>query len=314
MNIPTGIVIGDIFKEHKTGAFHPEKPERLDAILEGIQKNGIHKELFQIDFGKADVNDIAEIHTREYISRVEESCRCGASFIDSADTAISPKSYEVALYAVGGVISAVDAVVQKKVKNAFCAVRPPGHHAEASLALGFCLFNNVAIAARYIQKKYNLEKILIIDWDVHHGNGTQNAFYSDSSVLYFSIHQSPHYPGSGMQNETGSAEGEGFTINYPVPAGYGDSEYVEIFQRVVVPASHSFKPHFVLISCGFDPHMNDPLSGMRLTEKGFGKLTKIVKKIADEFCEGRLVSILEGGYDYDGISESSAVHIISLLE
>lgn len=310
----TGIVIGDIFKEHKTGPGHPESPERLDAVLEGLHGDGLYKNLFSIDFDKADKSSMLEVHDSAYISRVEESCRCGVSFIDSADTAVSVSSYEVALYAAGGVIAAADAVIGKKVRNAFCAVRPPGHHAEVSTALGFCLFNNVAVAVRHIQKNPELKKVLIVDWDVHHGNGTQHTFYDDSTVLYFSIHQSPHYPETGMENETGTGYGEGFNINYPVPAGYGDDEYIEIFKRVLVPASFSFKPDFVLISCGFDAHMNDPLSGMNLTAGGFGRLTKIVKKIAGDFCEGRLISVLEGGYDYDGIRDSTAEHIKKLLE
>jgi len=216
--------------------------------------------------------------------------------------------------AAGGVLTAIDAVIEQKVTNAFCAVRPPGHHALENRAMGFCIFNNVAIGTRYIQEKHNLPKILIVDWDVHHGNGTQAAFYDDPNVLYFSVHQYPFYPGSGSQAEQGSGKGLQTNINVPLPPGSGDESYVKAFEEKLTPAASSFVPDFVLVSAGFDAHKGDLLGGMRVTEQGFAKLTQIVKSIAEKCCAGRLVSVLEGGYGMEGLAASVEAHIRVLMQ
>jgi acetoin utilization deacetylase AcuC-like enzyme len=230
-----------------------------------------------------------------------------------ADTIISRDSYNVALLAVGGVLAGVDAVISNKVENAFCAVRPPGHHAEYERAMGFCIFNNTAVAARYIQRKHNLKKVLIVDWDAHHGNGTQNAFYQDPTVYYFSVHQFPHYPGTGKEDETGEKEGTGFTLNMPMAAGSGDLEYREAFEDILYPAAKQFLPDFILISAGFDGHKDDPLSNLNLTAEGYQSLTQIIVDLAKECCQGKLASILEGGYNLKAFSESVEAHLTALM-
>jgi acetoin utilization deacetylase AcuC-like enzyme len=234
--------------------------------------------------------------------------------LDSLDTFASPESYEVALLAAGGVLAAVDSVVAGEVSSAFCAVRPPGHHALPSRAMGFCLFNNIAIAARYLQKKHNLPKILIVDWDVHHGNGTQDVFYDDPTVLYFSVHQYPFYPGTGSRSEKGKGEGLGFTINVPLPAGSGDEEYREVFEKILKPAAYEFDPDFVLVSAGFDALEGDLLGGMRVSVEHFAEMTRFVKRIADDCCDGRLVSVLEGGYELEGLAKAVEAHLRVLVD
>ncbi|MDZ7260490.1 MAG: histone deacetylase, partial [candidate division KSB1 bacterium] len=257
----------------------------------------------------AELSWIEKIHSPHYIQHVQEACRAGYAYLDSGDTGICPASYEIARLAVGGVLAAVDAVMAGKVRNAFCAIRPPGHHAERTVALGFCIFNNIAIAARYIQEKYHLSKVLIIDWDVHHGNGTQHAFYTDPGVFYFSIHQYPHYPGTGAWEECGAGAGLGTTLNAPMPPGCEDEDYLKVFSEKLKPEVKSFKPDFILISAGFDAHRDDPLSGMCLTEEGFGQMTEMVKNFADQTCNGRIVSLLEGGYNLTALGRSVEQHL-----
>jgi acetoin utilization deacetylase AcuC-like enzyme len=227
---------------------------------------------------------------------------------------MSSETYEVALAAAGGVLAAVDAVMDGKVENAFCAVRPPGHHALKDKAMGFCFFNNVAIAARYVQKKHKLSKVLIVDWDVHHGNGTQAAFYDDPTVLYFSVHQHPFYPGSGTESEKGTGEGLNYTINVPLPSGSGDAEYRKAFEEKLLPAALAFKPDFVLVSAGFDAAEGDRLGGMKVTPEGYAELTHVVREIARKSCHGRVVSLLEGGYDLDALAASVEAHIRVLMD
>jgi acetoin utilization deacetylase AcuC-like enzyme len=226
---------------------------------------------------------------------------------------MSPGSLTAAYWAAGGALAAVDAIMNKQVEHVFCAVRPPGHHAEAGHAMGFCLFNNVAIAARYVQKKYGLTRVLIVDWDVHHGNGTQHSFEDDPSVLFFSTHQFPHYPGTGRESERGRGAGEGFTINVPMEAGEGDEEYRAVFRKSLLPAADAFKPEFVIVSAGFDAHKDDPLASMELTEEGYADLTGIVAGIAKRHAEGRILSSLEGGYHLTSLAASVDRHIQALI-
>ena len=308
----TGFVYHKSYIQHNTGKNHPESADRLKGIIKHLKEKNLFSKLTLIEPSPAPLKWIATIHTSGYIEEVKQSSQVGKRYLHSPDTVISARSYEVARLAVGGVLEAIDAVMDGKVKNAFCAVRPPGHHALKNRAMGFCLFNNVAIGARYIQKKYKLSKVLIVDWDVHHGNGTQATFYDDPTVLYFSTHQYPFYPGSGSEREKGTGKGFGYNINVPLPAGCGDKEYKKAFEEILKPKAIEFNPDFVLISAGFDAHKDDPLGGMNVTAKGFAELTKIVKEIAGKCCEGRLVSVLEGGYNLDGLADSVETHILVL--
>jgi acetoin utilization deacetylase AcuC-like enzyme len=309
----TGFVYDDLYLEHRTTPGHPESPGRLTAILDRLKGDGVYEQLVLLSPQAASREWIETIHSPQYLRRARTSCETGEQYLDSLDVPISRKSYAVALVAAGGVLRAVDAVMQGEVANAFCAVRPPGHHALRDRAMGFCIFNNVAVGARYIQQRHGLSKVLIVDWDVHHGNGTQAAFYDDPTVLYFSTHQYPFYPGSGSEAERGQGKGLNFTINVPLPGGSGDRECLEAFEKKLRPAALAFAPEFVLISAGFDAHENDTLGGMRVTTEGFGKLTRIVKEIADQCCRGRLVSVLEGGYGLPGLAASVETHVRVLM-
>jgi acetoin utilization deacetylase AcuC-like enzyme len=312
--IETGLVYDDIYLEHETTPGHPERPERLVEIVSKLKEAGLHSQLHHLKAAPAALNWIETVHSPDYIERAKRSCDRGAGYLDSLDVPISDRSYDAAVMAAGGMLSAVDAVIERKVANAFCAVRPPGHHALEDRAMGFCIFNNVAISAKYIQKKCGLPKILIVDWDVHHGNGTQATFYDDPTVLYFSVHQYPFYPGTGSRAEAGTGKGLNYTINVPLPAGSGDSVYLEAFEEILRPAAISFSPDFVLISAGFDAHENDLLGQMAVTAAGFGRLTEIVKGIAQKCCQGRLVSTLEGGYHLGGLADSVESHIRVLMK
>jgi len=310
----TGLVYDDIYIEHKTTFGHPECSERLIRIVERLKAGGLYSELIKLKPVPADRCWIEKVHAPKYIDRAKSSSENGAGYLDTGDVPISLKSYEAAVMAAGGVLTAIDAVMEQKVSNAFCAVRPPGHHALENRAMGFCIFNNVAIGTRYVQDKHNLPKVLIVDWDVHHGNGTQAAFYDDPNVLYFSVHQYPFYPGTGSQAEQGSGIGLHTNINVPLPAGSGDDQYIKTFEEKLVPAASSFAPDFVLVSAGFDAHKGDLLGGMRVTDRGFARLTQIVKSIAEKFCAGRLVSVLEGGYGLEGLAASVEAHIRVLMQ
>jgi acetoin utilization deacetylase AcuC-like enzyme/formylglycine-generating enzyme required for sulfatase activity len=314
--LKTGFIYSDIYLKHKTGPRHPEKPQRLTAIVSSLEKylsdENSKLQLISPKPFSDTIDWLTTVHSPEYIERVKKSCQNREEYMDSIDTPISPESYEVAVMAVGGVLSAIDGVMNGKIKNAFCAVRPPGHHSLRDKAMGFCIFNNVAIGARYIQKKYGLSKVLIVDWDVHHGNGTQDAFYNDPTVLYFSAHRSPFYPGTGYADEKGIGKGLNYTINVEMTAGNGDINYKRVFENVLKPRAIEFDPDFVLISAGFDAHKDDPLGGMNVTANGYAEMTKIVKDIAEKCCDGRLVSVLEGGYSIDGLVESVDAHILIL--
>jgi acetoin utilization deacetylase AcuC-like enzyme len=243
------------------------------------------------------------VHDRQYIAYIEYVARKGGAWLE-VDTKMSPNSYDVAVYAAGGTISAVDAVMEGKVNSAFALVRPPGHHATFDRALGFCIFNNISIAAKYALPKYKSERIAIIDFDVHHGNGTQDAFYDNPRVLYVSTHQYPHYPGSGKAEDTGSGDGKGTILNVPLPAGCGDAEYLTVFEKIIVPAIHRYNPQLILVSAGYDIHWADELSQMQVTTTGIAEMVRFIKQLADELCQGRLVLTLEGGYHLEALSTS----------
>lgn len=309
----TGLVYHQDYLLHDMGTAHPESPERLRAIMKRLEATGTLNRLTRIEPVKAAEKWIANIHAPAYLAALKAHAPASGRVSLDPDTSMSSGSLHAAFLAAGGALAAADAIMAGQVDHAFCAVRPPGHHAEQNHAMGFCLFNNVAIAARYLQRKHGISRVLIVDWDVHHGNGTQHSFYDDPSVLFFSTHQSPHYPGTGRETERGSGAGEGLTINIPMSAGEGDEEYRTVFQRVLVPAAESFKPEFVIISAGFDAHKDDPLASMGLTEDGYAELTAIVAGIAKRHSNNRILSCLEGGYNLTALAASVDRHLAALV-
>ena len=310
----TGLVYHPAYLEHDMGAGHPESPDRLRAIMRQLERSGTASRLLKIEPRKAEDEWIMQIHNKNYLAALKQHAPADGRVSLDPDTSMSPGSLTAAYLAAGGALAAVDAIMARQVEHVFCAVRPPGHHAEAGRAMGFCLFNNVAIAARYVQNKYGLKRVLIVDWDVHHGNGTQHSFEDDPSVLFFSTHQYPHYPGTGRASERGKGAGEGFTINVPMESGQGDEEYRGVFHLMLVPAAEQFKPDFVIISAGFDAHREDPLAGMGLTESGYADLTEIVTGIAKRYADGRVLSSLEGGYNLRALAASVEAHLTTLLK
>jgi len=288
----TSIIYHPDYLLHETGN-HPERKERLLAIMHLIEEADI--DLHKIKPEPASIEEMQYVHDPEYINKVKEYSEREIPL--DPDTVLCRESYHAALLAAGGMISAVDD------GRAFALVRPPGHHALSDRGMGFCLFNNIAIGARHAQRT-GYDRVLVVDWDVHHGNGTQHIFYDDPSVFYFSVHQYPHYPGTGSAGETGSGAGQGYTLNVPLPAGSGDAEYVNVFKNILIPAALGFDPDIVLVSAGFDAHIDDPLAGMAVTTAGFGRMASIVSSIADRCCDGRLAITLEGGYDLNALSHS----------
>jgi acetoin utilization deacetylase AcuC-like enzyme len=311
----TGLLYDQRYLLHDTGPYHPEVPERLQAIFQGIESSGLLPKLTRIEAVRADMKWIETVHTPAYIRRFEEVCFSCQATLDTPDNRMCTETFETALLAVGGILRTVDMVMANEIDNAFCAVRPPGHHAEASQAMGFCYFNNIAIAAKYLQQQWKVGKVGIVDFDVHHGNGTQHIFENDASVFYYSIHQHPSfaYPGTGREFEKGNQEGQGFTLNTPVLPGQGDEEYHQYIKRDLLPAFKQFRPDIILVSTGFDGHRDDDMSDVNLSTEMFTWIMERVMEMADSYCNGRVISILEGGYCLKRLPELARNHVNVLL-
>ena len=305
----TGLITSDTYQNHNTGDGHPERFDRVTAVIDNFNKLD-NKNLIWKKPSKFDRSLLEITHNSDYINFVEKSFpKKGLSFLDG-DTIVSPGSKEATSDAVGSIITAIDGVQNNEFKNAFCAVRPPGHHAEKNKAMGFCIYNNVAVGANYLIDKYKLNKIAIIDFDVHHGNGTQNIFYDNEKVLYISTHQFPYYPGSGTEKEKGKHNN---IFNIPLPAGTTSEEYLSAYEYVLKKIAE-FKPEFILLSAGFDAHKNDPLAQFELESKDFYEITKRTLELSKKYCDGKVVSILEGGYDLLALQESTEMHVKALIE
>jgi acetoin utilization deacetylase AcuC-like enzyme len=310
----TGLAADPVVKKHDPGPGHLERSERYSAVMNRLKSTGLLRDLIPLEVRSATGDELALVHSRRYIELVEREVGQGQRQLSTGDTDIGPHSIESGRAAAGCVLSAVDAIVSGTVTNAFCTVRPPGHHASAARGMGFCLFNNVAIGAIYAQQKHGAERVLIADWDVHHGNGTQDVFYQDGSVLFFSTHQSPWYPGTGDSSEQGEGRGTGKIINCPFPAGSGRAQILGAFQDRLLPAAKEFRPDFILISAGFDSRTNDPLGLFMLTDEDFRDLTRLMTGLAAECCGSRLVSVLEGGYNLEGLALATEAHVRALLD
>ena len=307
------IVRDSVYREHVNGPWHPESPERLQAIDRMLARSPYRRHLVDIGARDARIEELLRIHSEEYVERLERT-RGGSRTQLDPDTSACGRSYDAALRSAGGTMDAVDAVVNDGFDAAFAFVRPPGHHAERSRAMGFCLLNNVAIGAEHALRALDLSRILIVDWDVHHGNGTMHSFYGSDKVLYFSVHQFPHYPGTGTVSETGTGKGRGFTVNAPMPAGSGDRAYAKVFERVLRPIALEYQPQLVLVSAGFDAHSKDPLANMRVTNRGYRYLTGLLRQIAGQWCDGRIALVLEGGYDLEALPAAVSHVLLALIE
>ena len=305
----TGFVTHPVFLEHDTGSAHPECPGRLQSILDHLERSALRSELESVEAPEADIAALERIHTGDYVAEVTRRIRAGDAVLDWGDTVVSPASLEAARRAAGGAIECVERVLRGEWQNAFLAARPPGHHAEHDRAMGFCVFNNVAIAARHLLEAHGLERVAIVDWDVHHGNGTQHSFERDPKVFFASLHQWPHYPGTGSVRERGLGDGEGTTLNLPMESGSNDADYLREFESKLLPELEAFRPEFLLVSAGFDAHAHDPLSGTLVTEDGYREMSEALCDAARRLCGGRLVSLLEGGYDLSALASSVETHL-----
>ena len=304
-----GLVSDSLFLEHDSGFGHPERPDRLTAIAARLEQTGTRRLLQVLEPRDCDRLSIERVHTAGHFDLIESLSKNELAAALTGDTGISPATFAAAIRASGGVLEAIDAVLEGRVVRAFCCHRPPGHHAEREQAMGFCYFNHVAVAARYLQCRHDIQRIAIIDWDVHHGNGTQHTFDGDADVFFFSIHQYPHYPGTGAAQEAGIGKGLGATLNVPVAAGTGDAQYISVFSDVLRPAMDAFGPDFMLVSAGFDAHASDPLGGVMLSAAGFERMTQLLLAMAEEHCGGKIVSLLEGGYDLQATAASVDAHV-----
>jgi acetoin utilization deacetylase AcuC-like enzyme len=310
----TGLAANPLVRKHDPGPYHPEARARYDAVINRLKSTGLLEAVSVLSVRNASDDELALVHSPQYIALVEREVAQNRQQLSTGDTDISPHSIESGRAAAGCVLAAADAVFSRSVTNAFCVVRPPGHHASSAKGMGFCLFNNIAVGARYVQHKYGAEKVLIVDWDVHHGNGTQDIFYQDGSVLFFSTHQSPWYPGTGDASEKGEGRGAGKTINCPFPAGSGRAQIMSAFQHQLLPIAKEFRPDVILISAGFDSRLNDPLGLFRLTDEDFRDLTRVMTDFAAEYCCERVISVLEGGYNLQGLALATEAHVRALLE
>ncbi len=312
----TGYLYDPRYQLHDTGPYHPEMSERLVAIHQGIEGGGLLPHLTLLSGQRATMEWIETVHEVDYIRRIEEMRLTGKKVFDFPDNQMCTDTFETALLAVGGILDAAEKVMSGELDNAFCAVRPPGHHAEINQAMGFCYFNNVAICARYLQQKWDIEKVAIIDFDVHHGNGTQHIFERDPTVLYYSIHEHPSfaYPGTGREFEAGEVDGYGFTKNSPVLPGKGDDEYKRLVERDMLPAVERFAPQMLIISSGFDAHEDDEMADMNVTTDGFTWLMQQIMTLADTYTGGKLLSVLEGGYCLDRLPELACNHVKVMLD
>jgi acetoin utilization deacetylase AcuC-like enzyme len=303
-----------ICTRHDPGAGHPEQPARFQAVRDALEKAGLIAQMQMLAPRAAEGAELELVHARNYLRLAEEEIHHGARQLSTGDTQVSEDSWTAALRAAGSALAAVDAVCTGKARRAFCLVRPPGHHAGADYGMGFCVVNHVAVAARAAQKHHGVGKVLIVDWDVHHGNGTQDVFYEDGSVFFFSTHQSPWYPGTGARDETGRGAGLGATMNVPLPAGSGRSEVLGAIEARLMPAMAQFRPELVLISAGFDSRLDDPLGRFTLTDEDFADLTRRICHIAGASAQGRVVSMLEGGYSLSGLAAAATAHVAALIE
>lgn len=309
----TLLIYDDIFLQHDTGFGHPENAKRLEHTVKYLKQCKLWEHLRVEKPRAASLEEIGLVHPQAYIKTIKQIADAGGGWLDS-DTVISPATYDAAVHAAGAPLTAIDLIMNGEEKNAFCLIRPPGHHATPTRGMGFCLFNNVAIAARYLQRKYRLEKILIVDWDVHHGNGTQDTFYSDPTVFYLSLHRYPFYPGSGRKEEDGEGAGKGFTMNIPLSADTISQKYIEVSMDCMGHRVHQFAPEFILVSAGFDPYNKDPIGGLNLEIEDFRTLTELVMKSAAVHGHGRIVSCLEGGYHLSGLPLCIEAHLKALLQ
>jgi acetoin utilization deacetylase AcuC-like enzyme len=307
----TAVVEDPRFLDHCGPSGHPERPDRLIAVRDALAPRRDRFESLVPRLATPD--EIQRIHGPDHLDRIARACARAPAQLD-ADTFVCTESLEIALLAAGSSIDLVRKIAAGHARSGLASIRPPGHHAEADRAMGFCLVNNIAVAARALQAEDGVERVLILDWDVHHGNGSQHSFEDDPSVLYVSTHQFPYYPGTGAASESGCGRGNGYTLNVPMPAGCGDAEYIGVFQRILVPAAQAFRPDFMLVSCGFDAHADDPLADMQLTGGGFAAMTAIVRQLAEELCGGRLAFLLEGGYALSGLREGTAAVLDAILE